>query len=83
MKVLLTTAAMMMVTILATPSSAQMGMTAGSEARGEPLNSSVHASAREPGGYTPGARAHARAHVKKKRSHISTSGRASVSSSGR
>jgi hypothetical protein len=82
MKALLTTAALVTVTMLATPSLAQMGMTAGSEARGEPLNSSVHASARQPGGYTPGARAHAKAHAKKKKpAHTTASG--SVNMSGR
>ena len=70
------------VVVLGAPAFASdQGMTAGSEARGEPLNSSFHMSAKEPGRYTPGARAHAKVIVKKKkRSHVSTTGSASVKS---
>ena len=72
------------VVVLAAPAFASdQGMTAGSEARGEPLNSSFHMSAKEPGRYTPGARAHAKVVVKKKkRSHVSTTGSASTTKSG-
>ena len=55
------------VVVLGAPAFANdQGMTAGSEARGEPMNSSFHMSAKEPGRYTPGAKAHAKVVVKKK-----------------
>ena len=81
MKTFLTTAAI--VITLTAPALARMGLTAGSEARGEPFNSSFRQSAKEPGGYTPGARAQAKVYVKKKkRSPVSATGRARVSTSG-
>jgi hypothetical protein len=82
MKTFLTTAAI--VITLTAPAFARMGLTAGSEASGEPFNSSFRQSAQVPGGYTPGARAHAKAYVKKKkRSSVTTTGRAGVSTLGR
>jgi hypothetical protein len=51
------------------PAFAQAGNIAGTESRGEPINSSVRLSARDPRtGVTPGGMAsHAKAHVKKKK----------------
>jgi hypothetical protein len=82
MKIFLTTAAILIT--LTAPAFAGMGLTAGSEARGQPFNSSFRQSAKEPGGYTPGARAQAKVYVKKKkRSPVNAAGSAHVSTSGR
>jgi hypothetical protein len=81
MKTFRTTAAI--VITLTAPAFARMGLTAGSEAAGEPFNSSFRQSAKPPGGYTPGARAQARVYVKKKkRSSVSATGSARVRASG-
>ena len=79
MKTLMTTTAT--VITLTAPAVARMGLTAGREASGEPFNSSFRQSAKPPGGYTPGARAQAKAHVKKKRL-MSTSDSARMGTSG-
>jgi hypothetical protein len=79
MKTFLTTAAI--VITLTAPAFARMGLTAGSEASGQPFNSSFRQSAKEPGGYTPGARAQAKVYTKKKKKRPSVS--AGVSTSGR
>ena len=82
MKTLLTTAAILIT--LTAPAFAGMGLTAGSESRGEPFNSSFRQSAKEPGGYTPGARAQAQGYVKKKkRAPVNAAGSARVGTSGR
>jgi hypothetical protein len=76
MKTFLATA--VLVAALAAPAFAETGNLAGSESRGEPINSSVRSSARDPQtGLTPGGMAsraqvhHVRAlHLKKKRHHV-------------
>jgi hypothetical protein len=81
MKTFLLAAATAIVVLGAPAFAGDQGMTAGSEARGEPINSSFKMSAKEPGRYTPGARAHAKAVTKKKKhSHVSTTGSASTKS---
>ena len=86
MKTFLTTAALMMA--LSVPAFAQIsgggGNIHGSESRGEPFNSSYRASGVDPAtgytpgrtGLTPGARAQANVHVKKKKKHVTTTGSA-------
>jgi hypothetical protein len=81
MKTLFTTAAI--VVALAAPAFAQGGNIHGSESRGEPVNSSYRASGVNPAtGYTPGRTAgmRAKAHVKKKKHHRTTTGSAGMRS---
>jgi hypothetical protein len=83
MKILLVTT--ILVTTFGASAFAQEGNIAGTESRGEPINSSVRASAIDPRtGLTPGGRAsHSRAYVKKEKRARRIGGPAYVSPTAR